>query len=177
MNPSRFTVFCAGFLSLAMYGLSLIGEAARSAAGLGFNEQFGVARLAEGFGKITARELDGIEFERWEFLAVAGMFAAILVAVFGIRSVPRWLPPTYLAVLTAMGGWAGIVMAVFIPYFLFRLITDPTPMDGEFFEDNVARHMALGVWLTCLLVWSVVSFIKYLKRPKPITAKHAPKHA
>lgn len=173
MNVSRFTVFCAALLSIAIYGLSLWGEAARNAAGLGFNERFGVARLAEGFGKVTARELEGIRFEHWEHLAVAGMLATLVVAIFGIKSIPRWLPPVYLAVLVAMGGWAGMIMAVYIPYFLFCLLTDPTPIDGEFFEDNVARFMALGVWLSCLLVWSVMTFIHYKRRPKAIVPQRA----
>lgn len=168
MNLPRFAVFCTALLSIAVYGLALWSEAARNAAGLGFNERFGIARLAEGFPKVTAQEWHQLRFDHWEHVAVVGMIAALIAAIVGIRSVPRWLPPAYLAVLLIMGGWVGMVMVVYLPLFVFSLLTDPVPMDGEFFEDSVARYMAAGVWLSCLLVWSVKAFIN---RPPKVKAE------
>jgi hypothetical protein len=63
-----------------------------------------------------------------------------------------------------LGGWKGLLMVIFIPAFVFKLIFTPLPMDGEFFADSVARFMGAGVWLLLLLVWSLSGFIRW--RPK-----------
>ncbi|RYD68714.1 MAG: hypothetical protein EOP84_29800, partial [Verrucomicrobiaceae bacterium] len=79
MMPFRPIILSVALLSLAAYGLGIWSEAAKNAEDLGFNERFGVARLVEGFGKVTWQELGKLRFESWEYLMVGGI-AALLVA-------------------------------------------------------------------------------------------------
>ncbi|WAC20394.1 hypothetical protein OVA24_03250 [Luteolibacter sp. SL250] len=153
-------------LSLAAYALGLWSEAARNAAGLGFNERFGVARLAEGFGKVGLGDLPWSGMDPWEYFAVAGMFAALVAGISELKRIPGWLPPAYLTTLVAMGGWVGLWLAIYIPWFIWCLATDPLPMDGEFFAEDLARYMSAGVWLLFLLILSIMAFIKWLSGKK-----------
>ncbi len=165
MNISRPLLLASGtLLSLVAYVLAIWGESARNAAGLGFNEGFGIGRLAEGTGKITFQHFKDLRLEVWEYLSVAGMIVVLAAALAGAQRPSRWLPVAYLAILTVLGGWKGLLMAVFIPVFLFRLAFTPLPMDGEFFADSAARQMGAGVWLLLLLVWSLSGFIKWRPR-------------
>jgi len=174
MNISRPLLLVSGtLLSLVVYGLAVWAEAARTAAGLGFSERFGVSRLLGGFGKVTTRQIRDMQFEIWEYLSVLGMVVVMAAALAGMKRVSRWVPAGYLAILVLLGGWAGIMLVVFLPVFLFNLISDPLPMDGEFFAESSARYMGAGVWLVVLLVWSLSGFIRW--RPKwlkPPRARH-----
>ncbi|MBX3741108.1 MAG: hypothetical protein KF712_08970 [Akkermansiaceae bacterium] len=165
MNISRPLLLVSGTLvSLIAHGVAVLGEAARNAAGLGFNERFGIDRLAAGLGRVTSRQFKELQFEVWEYLSFGGMVVVLAAAFAGMERGSRWLPVAYLAVLVVLGGWKGLLMVVYLPVFLFNLVFEPLPMDGEFFADSVARHMGAGVWLLVLLVWSLSGFIKW--RPK-----------
>lgn len=74
MIPYRLLTLSGSILSLVAYGLGLWSEAARNAAGLGFNERFGVGRLAEGFGKVTWHEFA----KRFVGLLICSLGAAVL---------------------------------------------------------------------------------------------------
>ncbi len=161
MTPSRSILLSCTLLSLVAYGLGVWGEAARDAAGLGFNERFGVGRLAEGFGKVTWQGIMGLRFESWDYLMVVGMIALLVAALAGVRRISRWVPAMYLAALLSLGGWPGLVVVVYLPLFLFCLASDPLPMDGEFFADQMARFMMAGIWMLFILVWTLAAFIRW----------------
>jgi hypothetical protein len=168
MNVSRPLLLASGtLLSLISHALAIWGEAAQNAAGLGFNEQFGIDRLVEGTGKITFQQVKNLQLEVWEYLSLTGMVVVLTAALAGVQRVSKWLPLAYLAILTVLGGWKGLLMVTLIPAFLFRLVFLPLPMDGEFFADSSARYMGAGVWLLLLLVWSLSGFVKW--RPKWLT--------
>lgn len=160
MKISRMVVLFGTLLSLVVYVLAIWGEMARKAEGLGFNERFGVGRLVAGFWEVSWEDLEGVRFGGWEYLVFAGMAAALLVSLAGVERISAWVVPIYLAVTLTLGGWVGMVMAIYLPWFLFCLVADPLPMDGEFFEDHVARGMAAGVWLAMVLCWCVVGFVQ-----------------
>lgn len=174
MTPARPITLSATLLSLAAYVLGLWSEAARSAADLGFNERFGVGRLADGYGKVTWQALGKLRFENWEYLMVAGILALLVAASAGVKRIPRWIPAAYLAVLLSLGGWVGLVMAIYLPVFLFNLASEPLPMDGEFFADQIARYMMAGIWILFLLGWSLSAFIRLRPTwmPEPKNRKH-----
>ncbi len=174
MNISRPLLLASGtLLSLIAYGLAIWGEAASNAAGLGFSERFGIVRLVEGSGKVTFRQLRDLQFEIWEYLSVGGMIVVLAAAFAGMERASKWLPVAYLAILTVLGGWKGLLMVIFLPLFLFNLAFKPLPMDGEFFADSGARHMGAGVWLLLLLVWSLSGFIKWRPRwMRPPRVRH-----
>ncbi|RYD68713.1 MAG: hypothetical protein EOP84_29795 [Verrucomicrobiaceae bacterium] len=172
MNISRPLLLVSGtLLSLAVYGLAVWGETARNAEGLGFNERFGIDRLVDGSGKVGVRQFKDLRFEVWEYLSLGGMLVLLIATLAGAGRVSKWIPAAYLGILTVLGGWKGLLMVIFLPLFLFNLVSDPLPMDGEFFADSVARHMGAGVWLLLLLVWSLSGFIRWRPRwmrpPRP----------
>ncbi|WAC20393.1 hypothetical protein OVA24_03245 [Luteolibacter sp. SL250] len=165
MNISRPLLLVSGTLiSLIAHGVAVLGEAARNAEGLGFSERFGIGRLAAGLGKLTFRQLKDIQFEVWEFLSFGGMVAVMAAALAGMDRGSRWLPVGYLSLLVVLGGWKALLMVFYAPIFLFKLVFEPLPMDGEFFADSTARYMGAGVWLLVLSVWALSGFIKW--RPK-----------
>ncbi len=152
MFSSRSILLPGPLLSVAAYGLVLVAEAAKRAEGLGFAERFGFGRLADGFGKVGPGDFH-LKLDGWEYVALAGMLAALLAGIAGVRRVPGWLPPVYLGGLLASGGWAALVTVLYLPLFLFRAVIDPLPMDGEFFDDLAARYMMAGLWPLFLLLW------------------------
>lgn len=122
-------------------------------------ERFGVSRLVDGFGKVTWLDLGKLRFEGWEYLMVVGMVALVVAVNVGVRRLSRWIPASYLALLLGLGGWVGLVMVIYLPILLFNMVSEPLPMDGEFFADQLARYMMAGIWLVFLLVWSLLPCI------------------
>jgi|GEM_PF-1739244 len=172
MNISRPFLLASGALfSIAAYGLAVWADAARSAAAVGFSERFGIGRLLEGSGKVGVTHFKDLRFEVWEYLSIGAMLVVLVAALAGVGRISKWIPTAYLGILLVLGGWKGLLMVIFLPLFLFNLVSDPLPMDGEFFGDSVARHMGAGVWLLLLLVWSLSGFIRWRPRwmrpPRP----------
>jgi hypothetical protein len=161
MITSRPIMLSVTLLPLAAYGLGIWSEVARNTVGLGFNERFGVGRLADGFGKVTWQELGKFRFESWEYLMVVGMVALLVAAVMGMKRIYRWIPAAYLAMLLGLGGGVGLVMVIYFPILMYNLVSEPLPMDGELFADQLARYMMAGIWLVLLLVWSLMACITW----------------
>ncbi|RYD37135.1 MAG: hypothetical protein EOP87_04125 [Verrucomicrobiaceae bacterium] len=76
--------------------------------------------------------------------------------------------------MVGLGGWAGLLMVIYLPVFLFNLVCEPLPMDGEFFDDQLARYMMAGIWLMFLLIWSLSAFITWrpARTPESRNRKH-----
>ena len=132
-------------------------ETARNAAGIGFAETVDYRRLGHGFGGVTWDHLRSVRLMEWEYVAAFGMIAFLLMLT--VRgTVPKWIAAIYLITLLASGGWIGLML---FPYLPFNLLFRFNSLDGEFFEEGIARMMMGGLWPWLVLIWTLAVFIKW----------------